>query len=355
MSRASKIERKKPIVNLPGKMVYVGDKSDSKLFMEVFDYNEDHIDVKELANIEDAFGYKTTDTVTWININGLNHTDEIEKIGKHYNLHPLILEDIVNTLQRPKIDDYDNHFYVVLKMLYYDSEGSLRIEHISFILGQNYVVSFQESDGDVFDMIREYLKKGKGKIRRKGADFLLYSLMDAVVDHYFSLLEIMGEKIDEVEDKLINYVDDDTITHTIQTLKNEVLKIRRAVFPLREVVSRLEKIDDELVTDNTKLYIRDLYDHVIQVSENVEIQREMIWAMMDMYMSTISNKMNEVMKVLTIIATIFIPLTFIAGIYGMNFKNMPELNYDNSYYVLWIVMVFIAVGLLIYFKRRKWL
>ena len=340
---------------VPGTIVYIGNKADSELFLEVFDYTPDTFIEKELDTIEEAFTYSTTDPVTWINVDGINHTDAILKIGKHYDLHPLILEDIANTHQRPKIDEYEDYLFVVLKMLYFDKDENLSIEHISLILGKNYVVCFQEDEGDVFDPIRERLRSGKGRIRSMGADYLLYALMDAVVDNYFKLIEVMGEKIEELEDRLFTKNPDDDITTEIQDLKREILKIRRAVFPLREVVNRLEKSEHKLISDKTQFYLRDLYDHIIQISENIDISREMIWGLMDMYMTTISNKMNEVMKVLTIIASIFIPLTFLAGIYGMNFEYIPELKHRNGYFVLWGVMIFIFVALLIYFKRKKWL
>lgn len=339
----------------PGTPVYVGKKANADLYIDIIDYNSDFIEEKELDNIDEALSYKTSETVSWINVNGINHINDIEKIAAHFQLHPLVIEDISNTQQRPKIEEYDNYLYVVLKMLYFDNEGSLQVEHISFVLGDKFVLSFQEADGDIFDPIRERLKKDKGKIRKMGADYLLYSLMDAVVDNYFNLMEILGEKIEDSEEELFDRKPNDHITQDIHFLKREILKIRRAVYPLREVVNRIEKIGSEIITDRTQIYMRDLHDHIIQVSESIDIHRELIWGLMDMYMSSVSNKMNEVMKVLTIIATVFIPLTFIAGIYGMNFKHMPELDYEYSYYILWGVMVLIFIGLLYYFKRRKWI
>jgi magnesium transporter len=288
-------------------------------------------------------------------VNGLNHITNIERIAEHFQLHPLVIEDVSNTQQRPKMEEYENYIYVVLKMLYFDEKDNLQIEHISFVLGDKFVLSFQEADGDVFNPIRERLRANRGKIRKMGADYLLYSLMDAVVDNYFSLMEVLGEKIEETEEELFDRKPNDDITQDIHFLKREILKIRRAVYPLREVVNRMEKIGSEVIKEKTQLYIRDLHDHIIQVSESIDIHRELIWGLMDMYMSSVSNKMNEVMKVLTIIATVFIPLTFIAGIYGMNFKHMPELDYEYSYYILWGVMALIFIGLLFYFKRRRWI
>ncbi|SHI42254.1 magnesium/cobalt transporter CorA [Aquimarina spongiae] len=340
---------------VPGSVVYVGKKHSGDLYVDVFDYDKNFFDEKELDQIEEAYPYIDSKPITWININGLNHTEAIEKLGTHCNLHPLILEDIANTEQRPKIEEYQEYLFVVLKMLYFDENNKLSIEHISFVLGDGYVISFQEADGDVFESIRNRIRYSKGRIRSMGADYLLYVLMDAVVDNYFNIIEVMGDKIEELEDDLFEEQSNDDITHEIQRLKKEILKIRRAIFPLREVVNKLDKSEHQLIDKKTRLYLRDLYDHILQVHENVEIYREMIWGLMDMYMTTISNKMNEVMKVLTIIATIFIPLTFIAGVYGMNFENIPELHYEYGYYILWVVMFVIFFGLLFYFKRKKWL
>ena len=349
------IFRNRDIGSIPGTVVYVGEKASGDLYIDVFDYNEHELLEKELKNITEVWEFDTSSNVTWININGLNHVETIEQIGKHYGWHPLMLEDIANTKQRPKIDEYEEYLYVVSKMLYFTQEGELAIEHLSFVIGEDYVVSFQEMDGDVFGEIRERLRNNKGRIRKMNADYLLYSLMDAVVDNYFNLIEVFGEKVEELEDELFEDSSNEDIAYDIQVLKKEILQIRRAVFPLRDVVNRIEKLESRFITDKTMIYMNDLYDHIIQVSENVDIYREMIWGLMDMYMTTISNKMNEVMKVLTIIATIFIPLTFIAGIYGMNFEYIPELKFKYGYFMLWGVMILIFFGLLYYFKRKKWL
>ena len=339
----------------PGTVVYTGSKEESEATIEVFDYGKGFCKEQCMDAIEDAFSFKDTETVSWININGLSQTHTIEAIGNYYNLHPLVLEDIANVQQRPKVDEYEHYFFIVLKMLYFDKDQNLNIEHLSLILGDNYVLSFQEADGDVFDDVRNRIRAAKGRIRQMGADYLVYALMDAVVDNYFNLIEAMGEKIEELEDDLFEEKPNDDITFDIQELKREILRIRRAVFPLREVVNRIEKSEHRLLTAKTQFYIRDLYDHIIQVSETIDINREMIWGLMDMYMTTISNKMNEVMKVLTIIATIFIPLTFLAGMYGMNFEYIPELKYKYGYFVLWGIMLLIFFGLLYYFRRKKWL
>ncbi|MFD2823849.1 magnesium/cobalt transporter CorA [Lacinutrix iliipiscaria] len=346
---------KKHIGQIPGALVYTGSKETNPLFIESFDYTPDSCTELELKTVEEAFTYKSSNSKTWINFNGLNNISEIEKVGKHYNLHPLILEDIVNTSQRPKIDEYDDYLFVVLKMMYYDDNELLISEQVSLVLGSNYVLTFQEAEGDVFDSLRDRIRTAKGRIRTEDADYLLYALIDAIVDNYFMIAETMGNKIEDLEDNLFNGQTKDELTHQIQDLKREILKIRRAVYPIREIINRIDKSDTDLIEEKTMHFFRDIYDHVVQVSDTIDIYREMIWSLMDMYMTTISNKMNEVMKVLTIIATIFIPLTFIAGIYGMNFDNIPELHYKYSYHILWLVMIALFIGMLVYFKRKKWL
>ncbi|MBF8150914.1 magnesium/cobalt transporter CorA [Winogradskyella sp. F6397] len=346
---------KKHIGKAPGTLVYTGKKTEKQLKIESFDYTKDTITENVLTNIADVKAHKETDSVTWINIDGLNAITEIENIGKQYDLHPLVLEDIVNTAQRPKIDEYDDYLFVVLKMLYYDNEENIVIEQVSFILGKNYVLSFQESEGDVFDNVRERLRHGNGRIRGLKSDYLLYALIDAVVDNYFSIIETLGNKIEDLETDLFEGNAKEDISIEVQQLKREILKVRRAIFPLREIINRVEKGEHSLILQRTINYYRDIYDHLIQVSENIDIYREMIWSLMDMYMTTISNRMNEVMKVLTIISTIFIPLTFLAGLYGMNFEYIPELQYRYGYFVLLGVMFLMFLGLLYYFKRKKWL
>ncbi|MBD0831688.1 magnesium/cobalt transporter CorA [Aestuariibaculum sediminum] len=339
----------------PGSVIYTGEKSDKKLFLEVFDYTPEEYIEKELNSIEEVFDFKLTDCVSWINVNGLNHVTEIEKLGIHFNLHPLVIEDLVSISQRPKIDEYEDYLFVVLKMLYHDADENIINEQVSFILGPNYVLSFQESEGDVFGAVRDRIRQGKGRVRTMQSDYLLYILMDAIVDEYFSIIETLGYKIEDLESDIFEGSIEETATKDIQELKKEILKVRRSIFPLREVISRIEKDESNLIQQRTKTYYRDIYDHLFQVTENIDIYREMIWSLMDMYMTTISNKMNEVMKVLTIMASIFIPLTFIAGIYGMNFDYIPELHYKYSYFILWGVMIVLFIAMLIYFKRKKWL
>lgn len=344
----------KALNQAPGTVTYVGRKEQVETLLEVIDYNTEHFERYSSKSPEDAFSFQEETHVTWINIDGLSNTEEIEKVGKYYELHPLIIEDIVNTNQRPKIDEYQDYFYIVAKMLYYKNDGTLENEHISIVLGSNYVLTFQEAGGDVFDGVRERLSKAKGRIRSRGADYLVFALLDAIVDNYFIVVEELSDKIEAMEEQLLSAQPNDETTFEIQELKRTMLRIRRAVFPLREVVSRFEKAE-QLVEVQTRNYIQDLHDHMVQVVENIEIYREMTWGLMDMYMTTISNKMNEVMKVLTIMASIFIPLTFLAGIYGMNFTYMPELEWTYGYPVLLGIMFLLLLGMLLYFKRKNWL
>ncbi|MFD1095995.1 magnesium/cobalt transporter CorA [Salegentibacter chungangensis] len=345
----------KALNQAPGTVTYVGHKEASETKLEVIDYNAENYEHYTSKSPEDAFRFEEENNITWVNIDGLSNTSEIEKLGQYYELHPLILEDIVNTNQRPKIDEYQDYLFIVAKMLYHKNNGELENEHISLVLGKDYVLTFQESDGDVFNGVRERIARGKGRIRTNGADYLMYALLDAIIDNYFLVIDEISDKIELLEEQLFTSQPDDDITFEIQELKRTILRIRRAVFPLREVVNRLDKMEHPLVQERTNSYIRDLYDHIIQISENIDVYREMIWGLMDMYMTTISNKMNEVMKVLTIMASIFIPLTFIAGIYGMNFEYIPELQWRYSYFVLWGVMIIIFLLMLYYFKRKKWL
>ena len=340
----------------PGTVHYKGKKQSDVTAIDIINYSKDTYNKIETQNVEDAFHFKGNNQVTWINVDGLNNTTEIEKLGTHYGLHPLTLEDIVNTTHRPKIDEFDNYLFIILKMLYFKNGNEVVFEQVSIVVGEDYLLTFQEADGDIFGDLRERISSGKGRVRSLGSDYLMYAIIDAVVDHYLTVIEAFGDKIEDIEDRVFEGNSDNNETATtIQGLKREVLKIRRSVFPLREVISHLNKIEHHIIDEKTLNFLRDLYDHIIQVNESIEMYREMVWSLLDMYMSIISNKMNEVMKVLTIIATVFIPLTFIAGIYGMNFDNMPELHYKYGYFILIGIMIFIFLMMLIYFRRKKWL
>jgi len=339
----------------PGTLIHVGERKAKEVKITIMDYDQTTFQEKELQTVEECFPFKETPTVTWININGLHEVSVIEKIGKHFGIHPLIQEDILHTGQRPKIEDFDTYILLILKMLRYDDEAStVRTEQISIILGPNFVISFQEVQGDVFNPLRERIRTGKGRVRRMGADYLAYALLDSVVDHYFILLETCGERIELLEEELALNPQPETL-QAIHNLKQEIIFLRKSVWPLREVISGLERAESPLIHDDISMYLRDLYDHTIQVIDSVETYQDILSGMIDLYLSSVSNKMNEVMKVLTIFASIFIPLTFMAGVYGMNFEFMPELKMRWAYPALWGAMIAVAASLLIFFKRRKWL
>lgn len=308
----------------------------------------------QAAVFKEGMEFVNTPGITWLDVDGVYQIDVLEAVGRHAGLHHLVIEDIHNTYQRPKVEDYDNHVFIVLKMITWDQDaGEVSAEQVSLILGENYVLSFKEDPGDIFDPVRLRLREGKRRIRAQGADFLAYSLLDQVVDQYFVVLENLGEQIEDLEEELVTNPDASTLK-TIHRLKRELIFLRKSVWPLREAISSLERGESSLFQPDTLVYLRDVNDHTIQVIDTLETFRDMVSGMLDIYLSSVSNRMNEVMKVLTIIATIFIPLTFIAGIYGMNFVNMPELQWPWGYYIVWGVMIFIFLGMLIYFKRKGW-
>ena len=339
----------------PGTLVHIGEKKTEKIRIRLMDYDEHNLEEREIDRIEDCFAFKESPSITWINIDGLHDTGIIERIGERFDLHPLVLEDIVHTDQRPKVEDFENYLFIILKMLFTD-EGSSTIntEQFSLILRSNLVITFQEREGDVFDPIRERLRKGKGRIRRMGSDYLAYALMDAIVDNYFIVLEMLGEQIESLEAELMKDPDQNTM-RTIHNLKRELIMLRRSVWPLREVINRLERDETYLIQEKTTVFLRDVYDHTIHIIDSIETFRDMVSGMLDLYLSIISNRMNEVMKLLTLIATIFIPLTFIAGIYGMNFKHMPELDWNWGYPAVLVLMLAIGIIMVLWFKRKRFL
>jgi magnesium transporter len=338
----------------PGTIVYVGKKKPASTRIIAITFDETHVQEKEIQEIE-AFPLKGKIATTWINIDGLQKIDVIERIGKQFGIHPLVLEDIANTGQRPKMEDFGDYIFAVLKMLQYNEEDEeTQVEQISLILGSNWVISFQENAGDVFDPIRERLRTDKGRIRKMGADYLVYALMDAIVDNYFVVLERIGERIEDIEEAIVASPSPETL-QAIHNLKRQVILLRKSVWPLREAINRLERWESKLINRSTDIFLRDVYDHTIQVIDAVETYRDMLSGMLDIYMSSVSNRMNEVMKVLTIIATIFIPLTLVAGIYGMNFRYMPELEWVWGYPFVLLIMLTVVIVMLLYFRRRKWL
>jgi magnesium transporter len=339
----------------PGSLVHVGEKKTEKAKITIIDYDQANFEEKEATTVEECFPFKETPTVTWINIDGLHEVDIIEKIGKHFNIHPLILEDILHTGQRPKMEDFEEYIFIITKMFAYEGEtDTVRTEQFSVILGSNFVISFQEVSGDVFNALRDRIRNAKGRVRRMGADYLAYALIDSIVDHYFILLEKCSDRIEQLEEELAGDPQSETL-QDIHNLKQEIVHLRKSVWPLREVISGLERVESPLITENLSMYLRDVYDHTIQVIDSVETYQDLLSGMIDLYLSGVSNKMNEVMKVLTIFASIFIPLTFLAGIYGMNFEFMPELKIRWAYPALWVVMISVAGVLIVFFKRKRWL
>jgi magnesium transporter len=307
------------------------------------------------ASFSEDMYFMNLSGVTWLDIDGVYQTEILAAVAEHANLHPLVVEDIHNTYQRPKAEEYEDYLYIVLKMISWNETAmEVRAEQVSMILGGGFVLSFKEDPGDIFDPIRIRIREGKGRICKSGADYLAYALLDQVVDNYFLVLENLAEQIEELEEELITKPGTATL-QSIHHLKRELIFLRKSVWPLREAISNLERGESPLIKTETLIYLRDVYDHTIQVIDTIETFRDMVSGMLDIYLSSVSNRMNEVMKVLTVIATIFIPLTFISGVYGMNFTYMPELQWRWGYFIIWGVMIVTAIGMLIYFKRKGWL
>jgi len=339
----------------PGTVVFVGEKKVEEIRITIIDYDENHYAEREVKNIEECFSYKDTPSISWINIDGVHQVDIIEKLGAHFVLHPLLQEDVVNTHQRPKFDEFEDHLFIVLRMFFLnEEENELQGEQISLIVGATFVISFQERQGDVFDQVRERLRNGKGRIRKKGSDYLAYSLIDAIVDSYYNILEGLGENIESLQEQMVSEPRQEDL-QIIQHIKRDMLYFRKSVWPLRELISGLARSESTLIKEDVLVYVRDVYDHVIQAIDTIETFRDMLSAMLDIYLSSVGNRMNQVMKVLTIIATIFIPMTFLAGIYGMNFKYMPELEWRYAYLVFWLVVVTVFIIMIALFKKKKWL
>jgi magnesium transporter len=354
LKRFIKRPTKKP-GTAPGTLISVGDRKADTSRVTIIDYDPDCFLEKDITAIEEALPLKALPTVTWINIDGLHDLELIEAVGRHFDIHPLTLEDIVNTGHRPKIEEFDDYIFIVFKMLYYDAAMQhIESEQVSLVLGSNFLISFQEVHGDVLTPVRERIKKGKGRIRNSGSDYLAYALIDAVVDHYFIILEVFGEKIEALEQALLTDPTPASLQH-VYALKRDIIFMRKQVWPIRELLNRLIKEESSLIDSAVRVFFNDIYDHTIHVIDTIESFRDVLSGLLDIYLSTVSNKMNEVMKVLTIIATIFIPLTFIAGIYGMNFEFMPELKWRYAYPVLWTLLIVIFIGMVAWFKRRKWL
>lgn len=354
------IKMKKP-GTAPGTLEHIGEQKIDQVQLTIHDYDEQHIDEIQITDVEESRPYLEKPTKTWLKVCGIHDIEKLKSIWSYFDLHPLVQEDILNANQRPKAELYENNMYFVLKMLSWSPEKSqIESEQISIVLSDHYVLSFQETDRPFFNPILERLKFGNVRIRKYGVDYLAYTLIDAIVDHYFSVLEQIGDRIEQLEDQVLDDPDQETLEQ-IHALRRDLIFFRKSVWPLRDMLNSTIRDESPFIEDNTKLFLRDVYDHMVQIIDNIENYRDMVIGMHDIYMSHVSNKMNEVMKVLTIIATIFIPLTFIAGVYGMNFNpeaspyNMPELQWYWGYPVAMGVMGVIGVIMLIYFRRKGWL
>lgn len=339
----------------PGTLVPVGEQPPHPSRISVIDYNRTELTETRIDDIGELLAYQQRDSVTWVEFEGLADVEHIRQLGSLFGVHPLVLEDIVNTHQRPKFEEYDDYLFIVLKkMAMLPASFDVEQEQFSILVMKNFVFTFHERPTDTVAVVKQRIRNSKGRFRSLGSDYLAYALMDAVVDGYFSLSDSLDLIIDELEDELLEQPDN-TMLGKIQKLKRETIYIRRSIVPVRELLAAMLRSESDLIQERTQIYLRDVYDHAIRVSESMESFRDIIAGMLDIYLSSLSNKMNEVMKVLTIFATIFIPLTFIAGIYGMNFEYMPELKWKWAYPVIWLVFIVIALALLLFFRRRKWL
>jgi len=339
----------------PGSLIHVGKQKIERPVISLTDYDRDDHKTLTGISIEDAAAHKESDTVSWINLSGIHDTRIIEQFGQKFDIHPLALEDILNTHHRPKVEEMEGYTLIILKMLFFDdATQQIDTEQISLVLGPKYVITFQEREGDVFDGVRDRLQRSHGRIRQREADYLAYALIDSIVDSYFHILEKVGDRLASLEEELVREPDEKSLGK-VYHYKRELMKLRKSVWPLREVINELYKEEPVFISEGTRVFLRDLYDHTIQVIDTIEIFRDTVTGLQDLYMSAVGNRMNEIMKVLTIMASIFIPLTFIAGVYGMNFEYIPELKWRWGYFAVWGVMITCVVVMLIYFKRKKWL
>lgn len=356
-------QNNKPPGQAPGTVIHTGQKKMDNIIIKVHDFDEAGSRSVNVENLNDIEPYLKDKSKTWIQVQGLHDIEMLQKIWNYFDLHPLIREDIVNTTQRAKIEDYGNQIFVVMRMisqeLVENGNRRLRNEQVSMVLGENYVISFEESDSAVFDPVLKRIETPNTRLRKFGPDYLAYALIDNISDHYFHALTDVGDAIESLEERIIEDPEE-SLLQSIHVLRRDLIFFRKAVWPLRDSINSLIRDENSLIKSDTKIYIRDVYDHIIQVIDNIENFREMVYSLYDMHMSGLSNKMNEVMKVLTIIATIFIPLTFIAGIYGMNFNadssplNMPELNWYYGYPASLTVMGILALLMIYYFRKKNW-
>lgn len=339
---------------VPGSVTFIGAPRQEHVIISVIDYDKDTFTEKICKDVSEIFPIVERESVTWINVDGLHEPEVIKQLGEYFKIHPLIQEDIIHPVQRPKFEDFDNHIYLVLKTLSYNErESRIDSEQISMLMFKNCVVTFQEKTGNVFDSVKERIRNNKGRIRRTGTDYLVYSLMDAVIDNYFLILDRVGDVIDDLEEGLISKPSQNRLA-TIHRMKREMLFLRKCVWPLREVINNVQKNGSDLIHQETIIYFQDIYDHTIQVIDTIESLRDIVLGMLDTYLSSLSNRMGEIMKVLTGIATVFMPLSFMAGVYGMNFDVLPGKELKYGFWFLLGVMLSVALFMFFFFKRKRW-
>lgn len=339
----------------PGTIMYVGSKKEEKVSLSEIDFSPDSFNETELTNINQSKNWDNPEFSTWISVGGIHDISIIEAVGRHFKLNNLILEDIVNSQHMPKFEDHeDGYIFVVLKALSVNEEKKTVVPHqVSLILNKNWILSFDEGDFQQFDSFKDRIRQAKGIIRERKPPYLFYRLIDIIVDNYFLATDFIADQLDDIEESILSDPDIE-INNDLYKIKKEITAAKKAIAPLREIISGLLKDDSGILNDDTKNYLRDVYEHVIHAMETLDNQRESVSDFLNLYMSALSIKMNEVMKVLTIFAAIFIPLTFIAGIYGMNFEYMPELSWKYGYFAIWGLMIGVTALLLYYFKRKKW-
>ena len=348
-------KRNKTKGEIPGTPVLVGEQKLEKCRIRVINYDQKNLEETELSSIYAAAKYLETDTVSWINIDGLHDMDIMHQVGEIFHIHPLTLEDITNTDQRPKMVEYDDYIYIIFKMLFYDEQNKqIMAEQLSMVIGPKYILTFQERVGDVFEPVRNRIRKHKGRVRTLGPDYLAYILLDTIIDNYFYLIEALGDDIEDLEVELIDDSNPEKLAR-LNYYKRELSYIRKSVLPAKDSISHLLRLDSELVGDEVRHFLKDIEDLATQVNDALEVYRELLTDLLNVYHTNMGTKLNEIIKVLTIFSVIFIPLTFFAGIYGTNFEYLPELHFRYSYYIFWGVLILIAVSMLYYFKRKKWL
>lgn len=340
----------------PGSLIYIGKKKKGTVAtrITVIEYSETHFSEREVNSVQELLPLKESPVVTWINMDGVQDEEKLAEFGKAFKLHPLLQEDILNTEQRPKCEYMENTIYVILKMFDFETKRQEIItEQVSMVIGSNFLLTFQEEVGDEFDSIRERLRATSQRLRKGGTGYLAYSLIDSVVDRYFVVLDKIGECLEDIESRLSD-AEPPNILSKVHHLKRELIFLRKNIWPVRDIVNSLQHSDSEILSDQTKIYMRDVYDHSVQVMDTLETYRDLLSGIQELYLSILSNRMNEIMKVLTIISTIFIPLTFIVGVYGMNFEYMPELRVKWAYPAVWGLMILMAASMVTYFRRKRW-